>query len=128
MAEGSRRRLSYIEEVDWGVTPDNPSMKLLRNTGGGGIQMQRDSLQSQEMRSDRQIAAMRLGNKRPTLEVPFEFSYGSFDDLLEGALFGEWVVPYNLTAQTVSVNLSTRRSAVPMALGSQTVCRLATVS
>ena len=79
-------------------------MKLLRNTGGGGIQMQRDSLQSQEMRSDRQIAAMRLGNKRPTLEVPFEFSYGSFDDLLEGALFGEWAAAYNITAQTVSVD------------------------
>jgi hypothetical protein len=108
MAEGSRRRISYIEEVDWGVTPDTPSMKLLRNTGGGGIQMQRDSLQSQEYRSDRQIAAMRLGNKRPTLEVPFEFSFGSFDDLLEGALFGEWAVPYNLTAQTVSVNATSK--------------------
>lgn len=108
MGEGSRRRLSYIEEATWGVTPDTPSMKLLRNTGGSGIQMQRDSLQSQEYRSDRQVAAMRLGNKRPTLEVPIEFSYGSFDDLLEGALFGDWAVPYNLTTQTVSVDASAK--------------------
>jgi hypothetical protein len=108
MAEGSRRKLSYVEESAWGTTPSTPSMKLLRNTGGGGIQMQRDSLQSQEYRSDRQVAAMRLGNKRPTLDIPFEFSYGSFDDLLEGALFGDWAVAYNLTAQTVSVDATAK--------------------
>lgn len=108
MAEGSRRNLSYVEETEWGTTPSTPSMKLLRNTGGGGIQLQRDSLQSQEYRSDRQIAAMRLGNKRPTLEVPFEFSFGSFDDFLEGALFGEWAVAYKLTAQTVSVDATAK--------------------
>ncbi len=106
MAEGSRRKLSYVEESTWGTTPPTPTMKLLRNTGGGGIQMQRDSLQSQEYRSDRQIAAMRLGNKRPTLDVPFEFSYASFDDMLEGALFSDWAVAYNLTSQTVTVDAS----------------------
>lgn len=111
MAEGSRRRISYVAEVDWGVTPATPAMKLLRNTGGGGIQMQRDSLQSQEYRSDRQIAAMRLGNKRPTMEVPFEFSFESFDDMLEGALFGTWTTPYTLTNQTVTVNATAKTFA-----------------
>lgn len=90
MAEGSRRYLAYVAETVWGTTPGTPALKMLRNTGGGGIKVDRQSLQSQEMRSDRAVADLRLGNKQPSLEVPFEFSYGSFDDLLEAALFGTW--------------------------------------
>lgn len=104
MGAGSRRYIAYVEEVDWGTTPLAPEMKLLRNTGGGGIQMQRDTNQSQEFRSDRQIASVRLGNKRPTLDVPFEFSFSSFDDFLEAALFGEFAAAVTLSGLTVSVD------------------------
>ncbi len=92
MAVGSRRQLIYVAETDWGVTPGAPTCKVLRGNGGSGIVLGRDTLQSQEMRSDRAVATLRLGNKKPTLEVPFEFSFSSFDDLLEGALFGTWAL------------------------------------
>ncbi|MBL8967955.1 MAG: hypothetical protein JNG85_13185 [Spirochaetaceae bacterium] len=90
MAEGSRRYLAYVAETVWGTTPATPALKMLRCTGGAGIKVDRQSLQSQEMRSDRAVADLRLGNKQPSLEVPFEFSAGSFDDFLEAALFGTW--------------------------------------
>lgn len=90
MSEGSRRRLSFVTEVTPGTTPATPSMKRLRNTGGGGIQIDRTSLKSAEFRDDRRIPSMRLGNRAAKLDVPIEFSYGSFDDFLESAFFGAW--------------------------------------
>jgi len=90
MSEGSRRQLIYVAEVTQGTTPATPVCKPLRNTGGGGIKVARQSLQSAEYRQDRAIAGVRLGNKTPTLDVPFEFSYTSFDEFLEAALFGSW--------------------------------------
>lgn len=109
MAEGSRRQLTYIVEETWGTTPGTPSMTVLRGNGGSGIKLARQSLQSQEMRSDRAVADLRLGNKNPTLEVPFEFSYSSFDAFLEAALFGAFAVAYNLSTQTVTVVASTKK-------------------
>nr|BDD43786.1 hypothetical protein 6 [Spirochaetaceae bacterium] len=90
MAQGSQRQVLYIPETVYGTTPGTPNMKVLRNTGGGGVAQSRSQLLSQEMRSDRQIASMRLGLKRANLEIPFELSYGAFDDILESAMFNAW--------------------------------------
>lgn len=108
MAEGSRRRLIYVAESTWGETPVTPACKVLRGNGGNGIRLGRDTLQSQEMRSDRQVADVRMGNKKPSLDVPFEFSFGSFDDFLAAALFGTWTTAYTLTNQTVTVVAGTK--------------------
>ncbi|MEX2444505.1 MAG: phage tail tube protein [Alkalispirochaeta sp.] len=90
MAQGSQRQLLYVAESTFGTTPGTPTMKVLRNTGGNGITQSRNQLLSQEMRSDRQIASMRLGTKRPILDIPFELSFASFDDILESAMFSTW--------------------------------------
>lgn len=95
IAAGSRRQLLYVAEADWGVTPSGagePTMKVLRNTGGSGIQVVKNPQQSEEFRSDRAIAEVRMGVQRATLEIPFELSFATFDDLLEAALFGEWTL------------------------------------
>lgn len=65
-------------------------LKRIRNTGGSGINVNRTEMQSQELRDDRQIEDMRLGNRRPELSIPFELSYEAFDDLLAAALWGDW--------------------------------------
>ena len=90
MAQGSQRQILYVAETTPGTIPSTPSMSTLRNNGGNGITQSRSQLLSQEMRSDRQIASMRLGQRRPSLDVPFELSYGSFDDILESLMFNPW--------------------------------------
>lgn len=62
----------------------------VRNTGGSGIEPQRQQLTSDELRDDRQIETMRLGNINGQISIPIEFSYAAFDDLIAAALFGEW--------------------------------------
>jgi hypothetical protein len=85
-AQGSRRYLAYIKEVTEGVVPSTPTLTKIRNTGGNGINNERTSIESAEIRNDRGISDVRLGQNNPGMTVPIEFSYGAFDALLEGAL------------------------------------------
>lgn len=61
----------------------------LRNTGTT-LQLSKDTFQSEEIRSDRQIRDFRHGNKRVEGDVSFELSSGAFDRLLEAVMQGTW--------------------------------------
>lgn len=89
IASGASHGLTYIQEVTYGVTPATPAMKALRNTGVT-VGLKRDSIQSEELRSDRQIVGFRLGNKQVNGSVDIELAYGDFDDMLQAALCGTW--------------------------------------
>lgn len=89
IAQGSRYEISYVKEVVHGTTPVSPAMKRLRSTGGG-MNMAKESFQSAELRSDRQLVSLRHTTRSIAGAVPFELSYTSFDDILENALFGTW--------------------------------------
>lgn len=100
MASGSERYIAYAKETVEKTAPTGAYQKL-RTTGGSGIANERTSVTSNEIRDDRQITISRLGNNQPNIAIPFEFSWESFDDLLEGALGNEWVGDYELS-ETVS--------------------------
>ncbi|CAM0069987.1 minor tail protein [Vibrio phage K251 g3] len=85
MANGSRHSLYAVEEATYGVTPTNPALELVRITGTT-LGLSKDSLQSNEIRSDRQIADFRLGANQVGGDINFELSYNSFDKLLQGVL------------------------------------------
>ena len=89
MASGSRHSMRYVRELVRGTTPANPVFKALRHTGTT-LGMSRETLQSEELRDDRQIADLRGGAFQTAGDVNFELSYSSFDDLLEAALMGTW--------------------------------------
>jgi hypothetical protein len=77
----------------------------LRNMGTT-LALAKDTFQSEEIRSDRQITAFRHGNKRIEGDVSFEFSSGAFDELLEAALQGSWtsdVLKVGTTQRSFSV-------------------------
>ncbi len=87
MSDGSRHSMYAVEETVRGTTPNNPALELVRITGTT-LGLGKDSLQSQEIRSDRQIADFRQGANQVNGDINFELSYGSFDKLLLGALVG----------------------------------------
>ncbi len=105
-ATGSQHGLRYIEEDDFGVTPAG-NVKALRHTSTG-LAVTKDTFQSEELRSDRQIADFQHGAIQAAGDVGFEFSFAEYDDLLEGALFGEWVGDV-LKAGTTRHSYSMRR-------------------
>jgi len=92
MANGSRHSLYAVKEAVYGTTPTDPALDLVRITGTT-LGLAKDSLQSEEIRSDRQIADFRLGANQVGGDINFELSYGSFDQLLQAVLLSaDWEV------------------------------------
>ena len=81
IATGARHDLTYIAEVTYGTTPSSPALKAIRHTGTT-LGLSKDSIESEELREDRQIAHYRHGNKSVSGDINFELSYTSFDDLM----------------------------------------------
>lgn len=91
MANGSRHSMRYVAEATYGTTPATPAFKPIRHTGTT-LGLSKESLQSEELRDDRQIADFRHGAYQVGGDINIELSYGSFDDLLEAVLLGTWAV------------------------------------
>jgi hypothetical protein len=91
IANGSQHSMSYIAESTFGTTPATPVLKALRHSSTT-LGLSKDSIQSDELRADRQISDMRHGNKSASGDIGIELSYGSFDDFLEAVLGGTWDV------------------------------------
>lgn len=88
-ATGGFSGINYVAESVWGTTPTTPDMVALRNTGTSLV-LSKDSFQSEELRSDRQISDLRHGTQQTSGDINFELSYGEFDPFIEAALFGTW--------------------------------------
>lgn len=92
MADGSRHSMFVVEESTANTTPTDPALTEVRITGTT-LGLGKDSLQSEEIRSDRQIADFRQGANQVSGDINFELSYGSFDSLLEAVLCSaDWAV------------------------------------
>ncbi|KQP53002.1 phage tail tube protein [Methylobacterium sp. Leaf106] len=89
IAIGSSRRIAYVAEATYGVTPATPSFKTFRSTGGGP-RTNKTTGTSDEIQSDRNIRDEFQLGQDVSGAYNFELSYGSLDDMLEGALFGTW--------------------------------------
>ena len=89
IATGSRVSIGYIAEETRGTTPGTPQLKALRTTSRN-INVEKGTIQSEEVRSDRQIADVRHGMVRVTGDFGFELGLRSYDDILEACLSGTW--------------------------------------
>ncbi len=88
-AAGGFHGTRYVKETEFGVTPQNPEMRALRHTGNSLV-LSKDTLQSNELRSDGQISDMRHGNRRVGGDMGTEFSFAEYDDFIAAALRSEW--------------------------------------
>lgn len=90
--DGSKTLYTYIAEAAAapGVAPTAGAHKTLRSNFGVKFDLKRDTFMSKERRSDRMEGALSFGNKSGSGSIPVEWSYGSFDDLIEAVLGGTW--------------------------------------
>ena len=89
IGSGSNVEVSYVAEVTAGTTPATPVFQKLPISTESLI-LSRDSLESEALRADRQIADVINGNKQVGGNLSGEVRYGAFDELLEAALGGTW--------------------------------------
>lgn len=88
-ADSSGVRVAYVPEAIYGVIPAAPSFKVARLTGGG-LTTNKTTGVSNERRADRNVPDMFQTGQDVAGDLPFELSYGSFDDFMAAVLFGEW--------------------------------------
>lgn len=86
---GARAYLAYIAETAFGTTPATPELLELR-TKGHSINLKKETLESEEIRSDRQITDMRHGNNSVEGDINVELSDLEFETFLEAVLGGTW--------------------------------------
>ena len=96
IASGSRHGLRYVPEATTGVTPSTTPVSL-RHTSCSLI-LTKDSITSNELRSDRQISDMRMVGTKVGGDINFELSFGEYDPLLEALFMGTWSSADALTA------------------------------
>lgn len=102
IASTSRTRAAYVSEVTFGTTPATPTFLEIRRTNGN-LRTKKTTAVSEEIHLDRNVRAEYQLAQDVEGSYDFELSYGSFDDLLAGAVFGTW-------ATNVLVNGSTEQS------------------
>lgn len=103
MSNASRHALYYALEATYGTTPLTPTMKRLRHTSAT-LGTTKSTNVSEELSPDRQIKDFRHGTKQVGGDVGFELSYGTFDDMLEAVLLGEFADKASITDDTLSVD------------------------
>jgi len=89
IAESDGTRLAYIAEVTEGTTPATPAFQTLRYVSES-LTAAKNSLQSNEIRSDKNLADIIAAGESVSGGIDGEFSYGTFDDFLEAAMRGTW--------------------------------------
>ncbi len=89
IASASKVRVAYVAETVIGTTPATPTFITLRRTTGN-MRTKKTTLVSDEIQADRNVRGEYMVAQDPEGSYGFELSYGSFDDMLAGALFGSW--------------------------------------
>lgn len=102
----------YISpQTDENTLPANPVFTRVRLTSGVPT-LTREVLQSAELTGSSELSDVRLSNVQTNAEIGFELSYGSFDEMLAGAMQSDWVANAELTDKTVTVTAAAKTFTV----------------
>lgn len=104
-SSGSQHSSSYVFESTRGTTPSTPTLLPLRLTGNT-LTLSRSQLESNEQRSDRHVAAFKLGNNSVAGNLEFELTFATFDDWLQALMGGTWATKATMTETTLSATNS----------------------
>lgn len=88
-AQGSRSSLSYIKEVDFGVTPEGDFTNLPINTHS--LNTTKERVEGNEIQSDRMTRVDRHGNRQAGGDIVVDLRGGDYDEFLEAVMFNEFV-------------------------------------
>ena len=87
-AQGSRSSLSYIKEVDFGVTPAGDFTNLPINTHS--LNVTKERVEGNEIQSDRMTRVDRHGNRQAGGDIAVDLRAGDYDEFLESVMFNQF--------------------------------------
>jgi hypothetical protein len=89
--DGSQTLYTFFPEATAG-TPAAGAYQTLRCKAGVKFDLNRKTFTSADLRADRMESGLSYGTKSGSLSLPIEWSYGTYDVLLEAAMGGTWAV------------------------------------
>ena len=89
IAEADGIRMAYIAEVTAGTTPATPAFQVLRVTGESLVSS-KQTVQSQEIRADKNVADLVKTGFSVGGTLNSEFSDATFEDLMESVMRSTW--------------------------------------
>ena len=101
--DSNRTALHFKEETTWG-TAASGTYQTLRFTGES-FAYNITNVTSTEIRNDRQITDLIQTDADVTGGFNFEFSYNTFGDLLEGALWSDWSTALAISAKGIGIDV-----------------------
>ena len=102
-ATSNRLGLAYVAETTPGTTPATPAFQNLRFTSES-LNYNSEFTVSEEIRSDRMTPDTIQTASSAGGDISGEWSYGSYDDFIEGAMFEAWTAGVeNLTTDDVAL-------------------------
>lgn len=101
----NRVALAKVRETTFGVTPVTPVFKAIRQTSSS-LAVNPQTIESAEIRSDRQIPDVVLVGYQAGGDIGGEMSFRAMDDDLEEALQGTWTSFPNITVVTTDTEIS----------------------
>ena len=84
MADSNRAQVSYVEETDWGTTPASAFQAF--PITGGALPHGQESVRSQSLRDDAQLADAKRVGLAPTARYDFEFAANTYDVFVRNAI------------------------------------------
>jgi hypothetical protein len=90
MTDSSQTQIAYVKETTYGVTPTAPAFKKFRTTAVPSLAPNNQFISSDEIRDDRNRPNVVASGQSVGFDLPIEFSYGSFDDMLQAFMCGTW--------------------------------------
>ncbi|MDA3832281.1 MAG: phage tail tube protein [Spirochaetales bacterium] len=89
--DGSKTLYTFFPEATAG-TPAAGAYQTLRCKAGAKFELARNTFTSADLRADRMESSLSYGTKSGSLTLPIEWSYGTYDTLLEATMGGTWAV------------------------------------
>jgi hypothetical protein len=107
LLRGSNREHVICRETTPGVTPLNPTVKALRCLPNISSERSAAEIESKEADTSRQVPLPRTGQVSAKLDIPHEYSFDSYTDLIVAALESDadtWATAITKTAITLSAS------------------------
>jgi hypothetical protein len=119
--DGSKTKYTYLAETVAG-TPDAGAYQTFRAKAGIKLDITRNTFTSNDLRADRMESSLSYGTKSGSASFPIEWSYGTYDDLVERVMGGTWTADTLVignTERTLTVEEAAANDIVEIAAGIQ---------
>lgn len=114
IAVGSLVEIGYLAETVFGSTPVSSAFQRVRDVSFS-VNLQKESYQSEERRSDRMRQDVRHGYRSVTGDIGGELSQQSWDDFIQACLGGTWASSVTSSFTNVAYASTTSRFTVTSA-------------